>query len=384
MPLITRQEMEGLIAEDRGPRVSIYLPTSPEGMEFKQNPIRFKLQLQRAEQALGEHGVAAAHIEQLLARGRDLLADTHFWKHQGQGLAYLASIDGVRVLRLPLPVEEIAVAGDRFYLKPLLPLFGERARFWILAIEQGQVRLFLGSPHSVREVDLLDTPTSLRDALGYDWEQRSLQFHTGAGSDGAGRRNAMFHGHGEASDDRKDEIAGFFRIVDTAINRLLVDRQAPMVLAGVEYEQAIFRKISKYPNLVAEGIEGSPKTLSGQQLHERAWGLLEPRFLAGQHDAAVRFQEVHGTGLAGSTVDDVVPAAFDGRVDTIFVATDAHRWGRYDPETREIVKHAAGHAGDIDLLEIAALQSWIRGATVHAVGSAEVPGGGDLAAIYRY
>ena len=54
--------------------------------------------------------------------------------------------------------------------------------FFVLALSQGSVRLFEGSRDGIRELDLADIPTSLRDAVGYDYEQRSLQFHTGAGA----------------------------------------------------------------------------------------------------------------------------------------------------------------------------------------------------------
>ncbi|NNL12787.1 MAG: hypothetical protein HKO82_03750, partial [Acidimicrobiia bacterium] len=46
--------------------------------------------------------------------------------------------------------------------------------------------------------------------------------------------------------------------------------------------------------------------------------------------------------------------------------------------------HDTPEAGDVDLLDAAAAQAWLRGGTVFAVAPDEVPGDGHLAAVLRY
>jgi hypothetical protein len=88
--------------------------------------------------------------------------------------------------------------------------------------------------------------------------------------------------------------------------------------------------------------------------------------------------------LASADVAQVVRAAHAGRVDILFVAVGLHRWGRFDPSSYAVEQHDEEQVGDDDLLDLAAVQSYLNGGTVYAVGLAEVPGGGAVAAVLRY
>jgi hypothetical protein len=56
-------------------------------------------------------------------------------------------------------------------------------------------------------------------------------------------------------------------------------------------------------------------------------------------------------------------------------------WGRCNGDVK---RHRSPEPGDQDLLDAAAVAAWTNGATVFAVPSGQVPGGGELAAIFRY
>lgn len=86
----------------------------------------------------------------------------------------------------------LAVATDRFHLKPLLQLLSGDGQFYILALSQNQVRLFQGNRYHVSGVELTDLPTSMAEALQLDNPQQNLQFHTGTSQGGGGDR-ATFH-----------------------------------------------------------------------------------------------------------------------------------------------------------------------------------------------
>lgn len=89
-------------------------------------------------------------------------------------------------------------------------------------------------------------------------------------------------------------------------------------------------------------------------------------------------------GLATDDLEAGVLAAVDGRVETLFVALETHRWGRLDSKTREI--EIAPEPGDEseDLLDRAAVETFLHGGTVYAVDEGGVPGTGVLAALLRY
>jgi len=383
MDLISRQELSTLLESQDGPHVSIFMPTERRGVETQQNPIRLKNLLREAHGLLEEKGMANGGADELLAPARRLIDDFDFWQHQEDGLALFLTDGLLRSYRLPLRFTELAAVEDRFHLKSLFPLFNEEAHFYILALSQNRVRLFEGTRYEVREVELRDVPKSLADALGYDLTESHLQFHTGTSAAGNGRA-AIFHGQGAGEEDAKAEIRKFFSILDRGLHDFLGDRRAPLVLAGVDYLLPIYREATSYPNTLDDGVTGNPDALDPDELHERAWSLVEGRFRAERHEAEERYGDLTGTGRAGRELDEIVPAAVDGRVDTLWVATGVRRWGRFDEASRKIAHHDEQTPESEDLLDLAAVHTHLNSGKVWAVGPDEVPGEGEAAAVYRY
>ena len=78
-------------------------------------------------------------------------------------------------------------------------------------------------------------------------------------------------------------------------------------------------------------------------------------------------------------------AAWDGRVDVLFVAVGVRRvWGSFAPDTRmiEIAEEAPGL--NEDLLNLAAIHTMLNRGTVYAVPPADMPDETSVAAIFRY
>ncbi len=384
MTLLSRSDIMRLATDGRPPHVSLYMTTHRAGRETAQDPIRFKNLVSRAESELATAGYPSRVAADTLAPARRLLEDPFFWQHASDGLAVLLAGGEMDVFRIPIPFEELIVVGERGHLKPLLPTLTGDGAFFVLALSQGSVRLFAGSRDGIRELDLADIPTSLRDAVGYDYEQRSLQFHTGAGAGRGGLRRAMFHGHGEGADEEESEVVEFFRQVDAGARALIGGSSSPIVLAGVGWETALYRGLTQLHGVLAEGIEGNPDRMSAEELHARAWALAQPLFEAARRDAAERYLAIAGSSLAGDRVEHVLPAAAEGRVESLFVALGRQAWGRWVPATLEVEVHETRQPGDQDLLDAAALAALAGGASVFAVEPAEVPGGGTLAAVLRF
>lgn len=393
---VTRDEIAELSAHRGGPHVSIFLPTVRAGQETQQNPIRLKNLLRDAAGRLVERGLDKAAAEELLAPARALVDDYDFWQHQADGLAVFVAPGFLRTYRLPLGFSELAAVEDRFHLKSLFPLFADDGRFYVLALSQNDVRLLEGSRHEVREVPLQDVPKSLADALGHDLTEVHLQFHTGTRANprgsqprgqqkGGANRAPIYHGQGAGEEDAKDEIRKFFNQLDKGLVELLDgEGGTPLVLAGVEYLLPIYREQTNYPNTLPDGVHGNPERLEPGELHARALELVEERFRAARRAAAERFGDLSGTGRASTDLGTVLLAALDGRVDTLFVPRGVRRWGRFDESSRAIDEHDEQRADSEDLLDRAAVHTFVNSGTVYSVAPEEVPAGGPLAAIFRY
>jgi hypothetical protein len=384
MSLLNREAIERLAVAPEGLKVSLFLPSHRTSPEREQDAIRFKNLLRDAEAALVAAGMRTSDPQGLLSGGYRLLDDHDFWMHQADGLAVFAQEGWLATHRLPYRVEDLSVVGERFHLKPLLPLLSEDGRFHVLALSQNSVRLVEASRDAAREVDLHDIPASLRDAVGYDWQQRSLQFHTGTGASTRGLGGAMFHGQGRPGDSKEAEITTFLRLVDSGVAKLLGTRRMPLVLAAVDFLIPMYRGVSAHPDILDAAVVGNPDELTIEELHREAWALVKPRVRARRLELSNSFVASAGTAMTSDDVGEVVPAAFDGRLDTLFVALGERRWGTFDARMRRLEQHDTHEPGDYDLLDLAAVQGLIRDATVYAVAPDEVPGGGVVAAIFRY
>lgn len=388
MKVLTRDDLRTLIGKRDGWCVSIFVPTHRIGPETQQNPIRLKNLLGKAEEDLVAAGLRPPEAQKLLQPAETLLHDGLFWQHQSDGLALFVSPERFQHYRLPFDFEELAVVAERFHIKPLLPLLSGDGRFYVLALSQNEIRLLQGTRYSVSEVDLGEVPDSLAEALKYNDPEKRLQFHTSTRTPGGkGQRPAIFHGHGVASaDDPKDYILRYFHQVDEGLGDLLGGEETPLVLAGVDYLLPLYKEANTYPHLVAEWIEGNPEELRAEELHEQAWPILRPLFLKAKREAAAQYRQLAGAGSerASSDLEEVIPAAYVGRVETLFVALHTQRWGAFDADTYEVRLHNEEEPGDEDLLDLAAVHTLVNGGTVYAVEPEKVPDGTPLAAVFRY
>ena len=77
-------------------------------------------------------------------------------------------------------------------------------------------------------------------------------------------------------------------------------------------------------------------------------------------------------------------AAYDGRIETLFVVVGVQQWGMFDGANRMVEVHREAVPGDEDLLDVAAQYTLLRRGTVYAVTPEEAPHRTPAAAILRY
>jgi len=381
MELLPQQELKELIERSSRYCISLYMPTFRAGAETQQNPIRMKNLLKEAGRLLEETGMRKPEIETLLAPGENLVGDRLFWQHQSDGLAVFMLDGEISTYQLPLSFKELAVVGYRFHLKPLFPLLSGDGEFYVLTLSMGGTSLMQGTRYSLTEVEVPDLPKSLDDALKYDIADRSLQYHTL--TRGEGGKDAMFHGHGDGY-DKKENILRYFQQVDAAIQDQLDGRNRPLVLAGVDYLLPIYREANQYPHLMDKGIEIHPETLNEKELHSKVWQIVSPHFQQEQDQARDDYYVMKQRHLASDDLEEIIPAAYFGRVSSLFTALKVQRWGTFDPQSGEVKLYDEEAEGRQDLLDLAAVYTLVNSGTVYAVDPEKIPDDALMAATFRY
>lgn len=382
----SREELRHLAGANNAPCVSIYMPTHRYGNEIAGDRIRFKNLITEAERRGDRHG-GGARVRELLAPLRALEGQPDFWLHQTDGLAALASpSEGVVVRHLPAPVEELATVSDHFCIRPLLAATSdEDVRFMVLALSQKTARLFDCDSSGVREIDISGGPTSLTDAVGSDWEQRALQFHTRTAATGPGqRRPAMFHGQGRSAGDSKDELGQFVTRLDHHIHPVLVGRGWPLMLAGVENVTAAYRNASAYANIMEEQIEGNPDLLDARQIHELATAVVGPRIEEAHRRRLERIRQAVNAGLVSTSVREILEAVEHARVGTLVVRRSEPLWGFAGHGGVGVELHPTRREESEDLLDVAARRALCTGAEVLTAEPEEMPEGAPLVASLRF
>lgn len=378
--MFNRDDLKSVLADHSSPCISLFMHAHRGGAE--QDPIRWRKQLVEAEERLVEAGWRAAEVRDMLAPGRRLLEDNTFWNNQSDGLAAFLAPGFLRLYRLPLTFKDLVVIGDRFHIKPLLPLLSGNGRFYVLALSKHTVRLLQGNHYNISEIDLKGVPQNLSEALLTHEAKQPFSFYGRRAGEGPGSWGGIFHGHGVGIDDTKEELLHFFQKVDKGLHLVLRKEKAFLVLAAVDYLQPIYRQANTYPHLLERGVEGNPDRLDSKELHERVWPLVKPHFEEAQQRAAAQYRQMSGTGYTSDDLEAVVAAASEGRVETLFVALDRQQWERFDPSTGRVEQHDKVLFRDVDLLDFAAAQSQSHGRTVYAVKQEQVPSDTGVAAIF--
>jgi hypothetical protein len=376
------RELRRLTANQEGPCVTIYLPTHSAGADGPQDALRLKNLVGEAERQLIDRGVRSTEAKRLLQPARELPADPTFWAKRSQGLALFVNSNVFDRFRVPLDVDEAVTVNRRFQVKPLLSMVNGNDQFFVLALSRHGGRLLEGGQFRVREIPVEGMPGDITQALNYDGADRGSQVHSAMRGD-LGKQAAVFHGHGGERETVKEDLARYFRMVDAAVHRVLRQERSPLVLAGVQYQLAIYRDVASYAHIARGELTGSPDHLSDRELQQRAWPLVHSMLKKQRDQAAAKFQRLAGTGRASSDLVQIVQGAHAGQVETLFVDRSAHVWGKYDAESREITMCEERQADDDDLLDFTAVQTLLHGGAVFSI-EPDMDIAPQIAAVFRY
>lgn len=288
------------------------------------------------------------------------------------------------IWRVPDNVKPVAAVGERFHLRSVVAAACAQQPFYILALSQNRSRLLECTQHSAQEVPLPEgTPLSLTDSRQTRKPDHTLDNRNTAGPS-VGHMKGVLSGSGTEKEDKEEQILHFFSELDKAVAAALRDSGAPLVIAGVEHELATYKRVNTYPKLVEPGVHGAPDGLEGGEMHRRALEQLR----AHAHDPIVQalrdFDKKAGTGHASTHIQEIVAAAYEGRVAFLYAQPDASYMGIYDT-VRQRVKHGADALdGAADLVDAAAEETIRHGGEVRVLDAGAMPNGVPVCAIFRY
>jgi hypothetical protein len=379
MRLPLRNELQELLKQSVGHCISLFMPTyRTSTVDRRQGPRQLTNILENAREQLVARGLRRADAETLLSHAWQLTKETTYW-HNGlaDGLAVFISNGLFREYKVPLALDEKLYVDNRFHITPLLPLYSGDTRFYILCLSQKEVRLFEGTRHDIHELEPKGVPANLVDAL--------------TRVENGGTRPGQLHndrfdqlGQGAGLEHVNHRLTRFFREVDTNLMHLIGGDSAPMVLAGVERNVGLYRQTSAYKKILDGFIEENPQLDNPKNLHAEALAIVEPYFRETERVARQQFEKFGGTARVSTDPCEIVTAAENGRIDTLFLSPGHEVWGRFDSAQNATELHDRRQDGDTELASLAAEQTFLNGGAVFYCNKDQTPRKTPMAALLRY
>jgi hypothetical protein len=383
MAILTDELPLKLPKSQASPCLSLYQATHRHYPENQQDPIRFKNLVKTLEQSLRQK-YSARESKPLLDPFSELSQDHDFWNHTLDGLAILASPDLFKIYRVQRHVPELAIVADSFHTKPLLRISQSADRYQVLGLSRGAIRLFEGNRDVLDEIDLAaGVPRTVTDALGDELTEphRSVRSQ----STGGGGSIAMHHGQGSKSDEDDIDMDRFFRAVDRAIlEHHSRPSGLPLLLAALPEYHGVFRKISRNPQLLPDGLKINPDAVSIDELRARAWELAEPRYQARLAQLVDEFEHAKPKGLGDEKLVQVASAAVSGQISTLLIEADREIPGHVDSANGHIEFGELDNPHVDDLLDDLGELVLNKGGQVAVIPAERMPTATGAAAIYRY
>lgn len=380
--LLTRQEVKEL-GFSSGPAITLLLPVNSPGNGRRTVAARLRTAVTEAEQKLTARQIVSGTTRKLTEPIAGL-ADELAREISGETLVILRSEERLKHYWVPDKLNKAVIVADNFYLRPFLKPFEAERLFYILALSQKDIRLLRATENSAEEVDLRDrVPRSIGEFLQSD-KPDHVQDNRGAPGPGAGSSKGVMFTTNTDREARDEYLLHFYKAVGHGVSEILRGQEkVPLVPVGVEYELALFKQVNTWQNTCGDGVRGAPNGLKGGDMHARALECMN-RIYETELEEILAHHNRQGGDNATAGVNDIVKAAYDGRVLHLFAAENGQAMGNFDEAAHRARTHQVARSGDEDLINAAAVQTISHGGRVHVLPQARVPANRPLAAIMRY
>jgi hypothetical protein len=378
---LSKHTLEELFYYSNDACISAYMPLHRTGADVNDqvNQISFKNIIQRASEVLEWRNYNAADW---LTPAYTLLHDDDFWKNtNAAGIAFFIADGFFKYVFLPEASRELLQINHKFLISPLVPYAMDRDYFYVLVISKKQSKLFRANRFEIHYVPIAEMPNGIEDVVHIEEKDDQTLFRS---ANSGGRSSANYRRMGSGMDE-KQNIASYLAEVDSTIRKsVLSNEHVPLLIAGVDYLIPIFKSVTHYNNVWNASITGSHQYDSNQQLHRAALKVMEMYFEERKKKALLEYGNQSTTATTSSIPIDVIRAAAQSRVSTLFMSNDAQQWGTFDEKQDLLVLHDHERPGDDNLADRTVLNTILNGGDVYIVDDHEVPQGGVMAAIMRY
>ncbi len=387
MKIFNNQQFKKLHETTGNTVLSFFIPTQRHSTDgYKTDKLHLKNLLSKAESELVKiKGLEEKEAKEHLRPANELLENYDFWKYNA-GLLAIYIIDGeLEYFRLPLPQTESSYfIGKRPFLLPLIPELNDDGQYYLLLLNLDRIRLYEANRDSIYEIDIdpEEVAVSFTEEESEMENMGNLQAQSNVGEGGA-----MFHGHGDGSDEEKKvTILNYFHRMTNMLEPLLNQRPLPLFLAGVDYLIPLFQEASKYNALKKGHVSGAFTGEDIKALHKKSWGIAGPYFDENREERVEDFRKKKAMQLAlDNDSAKIIKASISGGVDTLFLNTShRHLWGTFNETNYSLSFDDCPTGHNHCLIDLAAAHVINNGGKVYFLSPDKMPKESQMVATLRY
>lgn len=338
-------ELKALAEEQSDCFITMLLPTHRHSPDYKQDHIRLKNLVAKAETLVPEKLQSKGLLDEPTKR----IDDDHFWQHQLDGLAVFVTPQSTRYRQLDFSVPERVFVNSHPLIRPLVPRFDRVDRATVLTITWDSAQLFTYQ-NARMEVDDDDSfPIRFEDISGVRDHEDQLQLHSqrqgGGPSAGGASEAAMFHGHGSGERQVDADRQQYLSAVASAFSKAVYGNSGKAVVVGTDEVLGHFKAVAKRDDLVE--VTGSPAEYKPNELSARVTDALQ-HCCDGQKK---QLQERVGQAIASDkgTVNlvKIHQAAKQSRIDTLLLLGDQEVWAEMNDDQLAILQEISPASASI-------------------------------------
>lgn len=372
MDYITRDELQTLVESGSEPRVSIYVKQQAAYPASDENAMQLRHALFQAATKLIADGYDKNLVDSLLQPGVEFVRNGKLSQTTGShGLAVLFAPGVFQHWQLPFDCEPAVDIGAEFRIAPLVQLLNWPQETRVLALSGAGAKFFRCTRDAIQELDLpLGTPANLDD---FEWGPdvgRAVRFQTNAGATGA---THQVHGQTSFKDEQETRVQAYVRTIARNIGKLISHEKLPLVLFAAQELHPVFNAAYPAVDHLMPGIQGSPAHLSATEIQRQVVELVDKYGNRELRAAREQYQSALERHHASSVVEDIVPAAIEGRVDTLVVAAGERAWGFWDNLNKCALACTTAQPLSVDLIELAIHETLRHGGRVCVAPRPDVP-----------
>ena len=132
-------------------------------------------------------------------------------------------------------------------------------------------------------------------------------------------------------------------------------------------------------------LTGDPEFKKDVERHQESWELVEEYFQRPRLNKLTQFNEQYHTQKTSYEINAIVTAAFNGKIDTLFIEDGSNIFGIYNTKENEVSIDSKHEIYNASLTNLAALRTFEQGGEVYFLPSEQMPVmESPMNAIFRY